>query len=132
MKQNKDSGILSHWQVKICCFLLAILTFFIFFYSGQTKRTITLPLEVKLPENYVAISNIPQSVDLVIRGQESKIYMIDASCFSLSADFSKVSTTGVSSVYVNIDSHLLPEYADLTDISIYTDPSWVRIYFEEK
>lgn len=118
-----------NWQIKIICFLLAVLVYFVLVYSIQSSRVITLPLEVTLPEDYVAQSNIPTSVDLVIQGTEDRIYMIDVSRFSVNADFSTVNREGVNYAVVDIETGELEKYIDLSEISIYTRPSQVKVYF---
>ncbi len=121
--------ILYNWQIKLICFVLAVFFYFVFVFSIDTSRTVTLPVEVKLPSDYVATSNIPSSVDLVIEGTEDQIYMIDVSRISLSVDFSNVSREGVNAAVVQIDTGDLGKYVKMSEISIYTRPGQVRVYF---
>lgn len=118
-----------NWQVKIISFLLAVLVYFVLVFSIQTSRSMTLPLKVTLPAEYHADSIVPDSVELVIQGTEDRIYMIDASNISVSADFSTVNHEGVSYTVVNIDTGELGKYVDTSVISIYTKPSQVKVYF---
>lgn len=129
MQSKFFQKVFYNWQIKIICFLLAVLVYFVLVYSIQSSRVITLPLEVTLPEDYVAESNVPVSVDLVIQGTEDRIYMIDVSRFSVSADFSTVNREGVNYAVVNIETGELEKYIDLSEISIYTRPSQVKVYF---
>lgn len=133
MKQNKtQSGLLSNWQVKILSFVLALITVFIVYYAGQQTRSITLPLEVIFPENYTVASNVPQSADLVIQGSEKQIYMFKPENFSLKADFSDVSSEGVSSALIKVEVKDYNENLNLSDVTFYASPSLIRIYFEAK
>ena len=68
-------------------------------------------------------------MELVIQGTEDRIYMIDVSNISVSADFSTVNREGVSYAVVNIDTGELGKYIDTSLISIYTKPSQVKVYF---
>lgn len=129
---NTNKGIFRNWQIKILCFVIAVCVIFVARFGLQTKRVITMPLEVTLPESYSATSVIPTQAELVITGTEDVIYLLDASVFSLSADFSDVGKSGVSSATVTIDMSELASYVDLSKVSIHTEPSFVRIYFEER
>ena len=129
MQSKFFQKVFYNWQIKIICFLLAVLVYFVLVYSIQSSRVITLPLEVTLPEDYVAESNVPVSVDLVIQGTEDRIYMIDVSRFSVSADFSTVNREGVNYAVVNIETGEREKYIDLSEISIYTRPAQVKVYF---
>ena len=129
MRSKFFQKLFYNWQVKIICFLLAVLIYFVLVFSIQTSRSMTLPLSVTLPAEYRADSIVPDSVELVIQGTEDRIYMIDVSNISVSADFSTVNHEGVSYAVVNIDTGELEKYIDTSVISIYTKPSQVKVYF---
>lgn len=131
MKHNGKS-IFANWQVKIICFVVALFIYIIVAYGIQTRRTITLPLEVVMPEGYKAVSVVPESADLVISGSENVIYLFDAQEFRLKADFSNVSNEGVASVPVTFEADELASHIDLTAMTIYTNPSFIKVYFEKK
>lgn len=132
MRQNKNRpAILANWQVKTVSFILAVLTVFIVYYFGQQTRKITLPLNFEMPSGYTAVSNVPAEAELVIKGSEKQIYMFNPADFSLSADFSKVNSNGVASAEIKVDHTDLSEELDLTDITFYASPAWVRVYFEK-
>ena len=129
MRSKFFSKVFYNWQIKIICFLLAVLVYFVLVFSIQSSRTMTLPLTVTLPENYIAESNIPTTVELVIQGTEDRIYMIDVSNLSVSADFTTVNHEGVNYAPVVIETGELEKYIDTSVISIYTKPSQVKVYF---
>ena len=129
MRSKFFQKVFYNWQIKIICFLLAVLIYFVLFYSIESSRTITLPLTVTLPEEYNAESIVPSTVELVIQGTEDQIYMIDVSAISVSADFSTVSHEGVNYAPVAIETGELGKYIDTSAISIYTKPSQVKVYF---
>ena len=131
MRSKFFQKVFYNWQIKILCFLLAAMVYFILVFSIQTSRTITLPVEVRLPSAYRADSNIPTEVDLVIQGTEDQIYLIDASEISLFVDFSTVNREGVNYATVQIDTGEMAKYVDLSAISIYTKPSQLKVYFSE-
>ena len=121
----------ANWQIKIVCFLLAVLIYFVAEFAVLDTRTITLPLTVILPSDYQATSIIPQSVDVEIKGTEDQIYMLDPDNLSVVADFSKVSKEGVSSVKINVDTSYYDGVLDLTKVTITSEPQSIRVYFEK-
>jgi len=129
MRSKFFQKLFYNWQVQIPIFLLALLDYFVLVFSLQTSRTVSLPIEVKLPSDYVAESNIPTSVDLVLQGTEDQIYMIDVSNIKVSVDFSTVNRDGVNYAPVRIDTGELEKYVDISSISIFTKPSQVKVYF---
>ena len=129
MKSNFFQKLFYNWQIKIICLILAIFAYVVLLYSVQEQRSLALPYDMVLPENYKVESNLPQSIELVIMGTEDQIYLIDASKISLLVDFSTVSKEGVSYADVQIDTSDLSEYIDLSNISIYTRPSQIKVYF---
>ena len=129
----KEQGFFSNWQAKLVCFLLAVATVYLVMFGFQQKREIRLPLTVVLPESeYKAISLIPEEAVLVVQGTEDRIYMLNADMFSISADFTNVDHEGVSSVPVIIKYDAPKDSFDFSEISLYTEPSNVRIYFEKQ
>lgn len=129
MRSKFFQKVFYNWQIKLICFILAIFVYFVLVFSIQTSRKVSLPVEVKLPEGYTATSNIPSSIDLIIQGTEDQIYMIDASSIYLTVDFSTVNREGINYATVEIDTGDLQKYVNTSEISIYTKPSRVRVYF---
>ena len=128
MRSKFFQKLFYNWQAKIISFLLAVFVYFILMFSIQNSRTIALPVEVVMPEGYVATSNVPSSIDLVIQGTEDQIYLIDVSKIMLKVDFSMVDREGISYATVQIDINELASYIDTSAVSIYTKPSQVRVY----
>ena len=131
MSRNKSSfqRIFYNWQIKLLCFLLAVFMYFFLGLTLQETRTVTLPLNVVMPEGYKADSLVPTSVDLIITGKEDQVYMIDTSKVTITVDFSKVSSEGVASVPVKINMGTQGDVLDFSSLSITTNPSRVKIYF---
>ena len=129
MRSKFFQKLFYNWQAKIISFLLAVFVYFILLFSIQNSRTISLPVEVVMPNGYVATSNVPTSIDLVIQGTEDQIYLVDVSKITLKVDFSMVDREGVSYATVQINMEDLSSYVDTSAISIYTKPSQVRVYF---
>lgn len=130
MKHSNSNGFFANWQIKIICLLVACLVFFCFELGMPGERKITMPLDVIFPENLEVTSLIPETVDVVVRGNEKQIYMVDVSRIKVYADFSSVKSAGVASAPVTIDYTDLLDYISISDLTIYTDPSIVKLYFE--
>ena len=130
MKSKIVSTILQNWIPKIFSLLIALFIVLAVRFMNVNDRVVTLPLHVLLPEGYEAASLVPDTVEAVITGPDSIIYLVDPSEISASADFSSVSGSGIARVPVML------EYQE----NIYTRdglvvsarPSSVRILFEEK
>lgn len=133
MRRNKlFQRVFYNWQVKVICFLLAVFMYFFLGLVLQDTRTIRLPLEVTLPEGYTADSNIPSSVNLLIKGTQDRIYMVDVDDVRVSVDFSAVDHEGVNTAPVVITMDGPNRSLDLSSVSISTDPTQVKIYFSLK
>ena len=130
MRSKFFQKIFYNWQAKIISFLLAVFVFFMLMFSLHTTRKIPLPVEFIMPEDYVADSNLPESIDLIIQGTEDQIYLIDVSKFSLTVDFSKVDHKGTNYADVKINIGDLASYVDISAIAIYTKPSQVKVSFK--
>ena len=113
------------------CFLFSAGLFVGIYFSGSAERVVEMPLNVTMPQGYVASSLVPVSAEVVIKGREERIYMIDVSNIELNADFSAVDRVGVVTVPVVIDYKDMLEYINMADVSIFTKPATVKIYFDK-
>ena len=82
MKQSIK--IFSSWGPKIFSFLLAVAVVLIVEFSNISNRVVTIPLDVDLPSGLRAESLVPDTVEIVISGSESLIYLVDPSQISAS------------------------------------------------
>ena len=131
MKISKRFALfLIRWKIIIICFLFALSLYVAFYFSGRAERHIAMPLQLILPEGFEVGSLMPEDAEVVIKGRETQIYMIDVDKIHLYADFSKVERKGVAAVPVVIDYEDMLDYVNLADLSIFTSPAMVKIYFE--
>jgi len=128
--KKKLTGFFADFHIKLLCFLFALGTVFLISYGVQSKRVITLPLEVVLPTGYKAVSYIPDRADVIVQGTEDRIYMVNAEKFSVKADFTAVNKTGVSAVPVIISYDGSEDSLNFSEITVYSTPSTVKVYFE--
>ncbi len=130
MKNKALSSILQNWIPKIFSFLIAVFIVLTVRFMNVNDRIVTLPLEVILPEGYTAVSLVPDTVDAVITGSDSIIYLVDPSEIKAKADFSSVSAPGIARVPVSLDYR--DDVYTRDGLVVSAKPSSVRILFEEK
>lgn len=121
--------IFYNWQIKILCFLLAVFAYFFLGLALQETRTVTLPLNIVMPEGYKADSIVPTNAELTIKGKEDQVYMIDLTKVTLTVDFSKVNQEGVALASVQINMGSQGEVLDFSELSISANPSQIKVYF---
>ena len=130
MKQSKViSSVLSNWVPKVFSFLIALFIVIAIRFLNINDRVVTLPLEVTLPESYEAVSLVPDTVDVVITGSDSIIYLVEPETIKASADFSSVSGPGITRVPVTLD--YAGDIFTADGLTVSARPSSVRILFEE-
>ena len=130
MKQSKLlSGILQNWVAKVFSFIIALAIVVSVRFLNVNDRVVTVPLDVTLPESYRAASLVPDTVDIVITGSDSIIYLVDPEGIEASADFSAVDGAGIVRVPVGLS---YPDDIYTRDgLTVSAHPSSVRILFEE-
>lgn len=133
MKQNSKglSGFISSWVPRILCLFVAIIIFASVRYFNMGSRVVRIPLDVTLPSGggIVPESLVPDSVDIVISGDDNLIYLVDPDSISAHADFSDVSHSGIARRVVDLE---YPEgvFSD-TALVVRADPDVVRILFAD-
>ncbi len=131
--QNKfTSAVFGNWIVKIISFICALAIVVSIRFLNATDRTVTIPITVTFDENseFEAVSLVPDSIDIVITGNDNVIYLVDPSLITASVDFSDVASAGIArrSVYLEYDRDIFTA----NGLSISSSPLTVRILFEEK
>lgn len=130
--QNKFSSILfGNWVAKMLAFLTALLIVISIRFLNITDRVVTIAIDVTLPssEGVVPISLIPETIDIVISGNEEIIYLVDPASVKAYADFSDVYLPGIARVPVELVYN--DDVYTEAGLTIQAKPSAVRILFEE-
>ena len=128
MKLNKNlQTILYHWPAKVLSLVFAICIYLFIQYSTIGARVVTIPLDVLLPTGYVAVSLVPESVEVKIRGDEDVIYLVDPNSILASIDFTFVHDEGISSAPIVLvyDENVF----ESGGVSVSPNPSQYRILF---
>ena len=126
---NKFSSVFGNWIVKVLSFLTAVLIVLAIRFWSVNGRTVTIPLEVKLPESYTALSLVPSTVDIVITGSNKIIYLIDPVQIKATADFSDVDSEGISRVRVELSYN--DDIYTKNSLTLSAKPESVRILFQK-
>jgi hypothetical protein len=128
MKRNKYfQNLIYDWPAKILSLVFAIGIYLFIQYSTIGARVVTIPLNVILPDTYVAESLVPNSVDISIKGNDDIIYLIDPDYISASIDFSFVEESGIATAPVVLDYE--ENVFNNGGIFISSEPSQFRILF---
>ena len=132
--QNKNkfsSAIFGNWVVKVFCFIIALGIVVAVRFLNVTDRVVTIPLTVYIdPQSkYEPVSLAPESVDVVITGDDDIVYLVDPSLITASVDFSDVGEEGISRrvVYLDYDNDIFSSYG----LTIKSSPATMRILFKE-
>ena len=126
-----STGLLANWIAKILAFITALFLVLAIRFMNITSRVVHIPIDIVLPESteFVPISLIPDSIDVVITGNDSIIYLVDPSQIKASADFSAVNKGDIvrKAVKLEYDHDIYTQ----NSLTIQAKPSTIRILFEE-
>jgi len=131
MKLNKYlQNMLYHWPTKVISLVFAVCIYLFIQYSTTGARVVTIPLDVQLPSGYEAMSLVPKSVEVEIRGNDDVIYLIDPNSIMASLNFTYVQSEGIASAPVVL---LYEENVFVSGgVSVSPKPSQYRILFNRK
>ncbi len=131
MKLNKHfQNMLYHWPTKVISLIFAVFIYLFIQYSTIGARVVTIPLDVHLPSGYEAMSLVPESVEVEIRGNEDVIYLIDPNSIEASINFSFVQSEGIASAPVVLSYE--ENVFESGGISVSPSPSQYRILFSRE
>jgi hypothetical protein len=128
MKLSKYlQSFLVNWPAKVLSLVFALLVYVFIQYSTMGARVVTIPVKVSLPPTLEAQSLVPTSVEVIIRGNEDVIYLIDPNAIKASIDFSAVEQEGISTALVVLSYE--ERVFDSAGISLVANPNQYRILF---
>lgn len=131
MKLNKHlENLLYHWPAKMISLVFAICIYLFIQYSTVGARVVTIPLDVELPSGYEAMSLVPESVEIAIRGNDDIIYLIDPNSIMASLDLSFVRQEGIASAPVLLTYE--ENVFESGGVSVSPNPSHYRILFRRE
>lgn len=128
MKLSKYlQSFLVNWPAKVLSLVFALLVYVFIQYSTMGARVVTIPVQVSLPPSLEAQSLVPTSVEVIIRGNEDVIYLIDPNAIKASIDFSAVEQAGIFTALVVLSYE--ERVFDSAGISLVANPNQYRILF---
>lgn len=129
--QNKFSSVVfGNWVVKVLSFVSAVAIVIAVRFLNVTDRTVTVPLTVLVAVDspYEPVSLVPSSIDVVITGDDSVIYLVDPSLISASVNFADVAGEGIARRVVDLSYD--EDIFTANGLTVSASPSTVRILFK--
>lgn len=130
MRQNKK-GIFNHWVIKLLSFVVALCVVIAVRFLNVTDRNVAIPLNVKLDSSlYIPESLVPETIEVVISGDDSVIYLVDPSLINATVDFTDIDGIGVQKrlVYLDYEEDIFKD----SGLNIRCKPESIKIFFKEK
>ena len=129
-KNKFSSAIFGNWVIKVFSFLAALAIVVAVRFLNVTDRVVTIPVTVYIDgsSDLKPASLVPESIDVVITGDDDIVYLVDPSLITASVDFSDVGEEGIARrvVYLDYDNDIFSSYG----ITIKDNPATMRILFQ--
>lgn len=131
--QNKfGRSFVTNWVLKVISFIVAVFIVIAIRFLNVTDRSVTIPLEVKTTASvpYVPVSLIPETIDVIIKGDQNVIYLVDPSQIKASVDFRDVRKEGIERREVNLEYD--EDIFVSKGLTITSKPTTIRILFKKR
>ena len=129
-KNKFSSAIFGNWVIKVFSFLAALAIVVAVRFLNVTDRVVTIPITVYIDgsSDLKPASLVPESIDVVITGDDDIVYLVDPSLITASVDFSDVGEEGIARrvVYLDYDNDIFSSYG----LTIKANPATMRILFQ--
>ena len=129
-KNKFSSAIFGNWVIKVFSFLAALAIVVAVRFLNVTDRVVTIPVTVYIDgsSDLKPASLVPESIDVVITGDDDIVYLVDPSLITASVDFSDVGEEGIARrvVYLDYDNDIFSSYGFI----IKANPATMRILFQ--
>ena len=129
-KNKFSSAIFGNWVIKVFSFLAALAIVVAVRFLNVTDRVVTIPVTVYIngSSDLKPASLVPESIDVVITGDDDIVYLVDPSLITASVDFSDVGEEGIARrvVYLDYDNDIFSSYG----LTITANPAPLRIVFQ--
>ena len=129
-KNKFSSAIFGNWVIKVFSFLAALAIVVAVRFLNVTDRVVTIPVTVYIDgsSDLKPASLVPESIDVVITGDDDIVYLVDPSLITASVDFSDVGEEGIARrvVYLDYDNDIFSSYG----LTFKANPATMRILFQ--
>ncbi len=122
--------LFGNWPAKVLSLVVALLLVVFNNISRLEERYVSIPLELRLPDNLVAASAYPTRVRVTLRGESEGVQRILDDDIEAYLDLRRYEGEGVVSTSVRIDRTGTALGVD--PLEIYVEPAEVSIALEEK
>ncbi len=119
-----------NWPIKIISLAAAILLFFFNNISRLEERFFSVPLTLRLNDNYVPASPYPNNIRVRLRGEEEAIFTILEEDIEAYADFSRFDREGEFKAPIEVEKK--GSALDIEPLEIKVEPLEVTLILEEK
>ncbi|MFA6844404.1 MAG: hypothetical protein WCR02_01625 [Sphaerochaetaceae bacterium] len=129
IRRNKFlQGLTNNWIAKICSVVLALVFYLFISTMDMDSRIVTIPVQVTIPTSVVAVSSVPSTVQIKIKGDDNLIYLVDPEAIKADVDFSYVQDSGIASSLVRL-TYAQDVFVN-GGISIEAIPTSFRVMFQ--
>ncbi|RLE09506.1 hypothetical protein DRJ04_09850, partial [Candidatus Aerophobetes bacterium] len=109
--------LLYNWHVKLISLFIAFLLWMYVSGLQEQEKLITVKFEVRnLPERYVVSNNIPDTVNVVLKGREENFTLLDTSILTAYVDLEK-KVFNDARFQIQIDRKNLPRSLKIKEIN---------------
>lgn len=117
-------------NIKVICFLLAIVMYFLIGLSQRSEKTFIAPLRVTGLRDYYIISNsIPDTLKITAKDKKNVLDKITEEDFNVRLDLSETNTTNTFDVKLKWDA---PEQMKSFFSNINVEPDTIKVDIEQK
>ena len=121
---------LRNWPAKVLSIAIAVFLFLFYRMATLEERFVSVPLDVRINENFIPAQSPPESVRLTIRGREQEVSLILPDDIRAQVDFSGFTVEGEHTAPVTIVKQGAALQIDTIELRV--EPASLTLPFERK
>ncbi len=122
--------LIDHWPIKILSIAAAVALAQLYKINTLEERFFTVPLEIRIDENYTSVNSSVDNVRIRLRGSEEDVYSVLEEDISAYIDLSEKTKEGEFQTPVLIDKK--GSVRNIKKLEINVDPIYARTHIERK
>lgn len=119
-----------NWPVKVLSVALAVLLFLFYRISTLEERFFSVPLEIRVDDDFIPASTYPRNARVTVRGERDSVFNILEDDIQVFADFTSHKREGIFKAPVEYHKQGSALSVDYLEISV--EPVELRLELEEK